>query len=528
MKPLANSENHAIIRQCIIQDLNAKFGEDVLLWRKMRLEKFHAQVLESNRKRLTEDDALRKKLGRFDLSVDEGNKQWGFAPSTFQNCIKSNRRGLGERKIRSLAVFLGYAGEEDYLVKRVGLSYVLESSLANEKAISVRVPKPLVKKRKAWAWVGVYGLVILAALAGVLITQSKTPISPFTTSKEVKVLVFPLNQMAGVQGQNYRFEQAILTEFERLASKDVYCDSLIEVRTYMELSAQTQMEERVEMGRQLGADVIIWGEYSDFLTLDKVMLNFRYRYLDDAHNVIAQTQGEYANVALKKAPGANMYAEVRGSIKTFTCCLMASIASKTEEFDRIIHYLEHVDLDQMNPFSYLIRGHAYYRSSEFRNVEQAFQDTDLGISHFPENVISWNNLSVFARQTGRLKKAEVAARTALALDSTYFKAMVSLGNCFADPTIARYSDAVEWYERALSYDPNDAITIWNLGEIYSIMKYPEASGKYFLMYHDLVPEDSDVYEWLRRAREDLVLLSDETPVDHGKLIAELNSRLSER
>lgn len=351
-------------------------------------------------------------------------------------------------------------------------------------------------KRK-WSYVTFIGA--LAATMGVIIgirplreevkswfyneVQQKTR---FEDVNAFHILLLPFGESIGT-GDVRQYHWALESRLRGVIGKDNLNAEVIKRGV---LDKNPAKQTVADFGAQLEADLVIWGNYQEYPEAEEVLLDVNYLVLN--HTLF---KGPSTPERILTLPTEAYDALKSGSLKlrldaiVYFC--LGQLEFYEENYEKARKYFELAenegDLDDQADF-HSVSGYADYLTGHY---EDAFDSYFIVNNLRPNNQYVLLNLGVFARKSGRVVESTVYFNEAISLDSTYFKAYTGRGLSYF--RLDSVENAINDFETALSYEPNDHVTLNNLSDLYYRQK---AYSKAILKINQAIELESDDIDYI--------------------------------
>jgi len=501
---MTDTQNHLTdlqLWELVVADLHAKFPDQgsPTEYDGTTIRYVLNEIANGCEQRLLNEPDLAKKNALIPTASDFEREAKDFGKiteRTFRNNFTSDRRQLKGRTLDAICVFLGYDNGKDYINKRAEDQRVDSN---DEDIISAETED----NRKTKTWIPIVVAALFLVIGSTYFLGKKEHGSDshhsntglFTANAELNILILPFMR---VQGEEAEVPAEVKRNIEWAFPDDSDAEDFVEVQLYDSDITQYSPADMRRIGTQTGASVVFWGSYKAYGTdsYDQVL---NYTFIDSTYERIA----ELTDQIIVSETGETMnYTTLTGRLDQIIYGAIGFIYSKQDNQPQALRYYEMANYDTATAPVGLLRmqAYAYYRTGQ---NEPAYLYNKAAVNRAETHRWTLNNQSIFARLNGHFNEAERAARKALEIDSTYYKAICSLANVYADPTVAEYGKAKLLYEKVLQLEPNDSITIWNLGETNYNLKDFEASLKYFEDYQKRAPEDPEIDQWLKKVRDSI-------------------------
>lgn len=113
-----------------------------------------------------------------------------------------------------------------------------------------------------------------------------------------------------------------------------------------------------------------------------------------------------------------------------------------------------IDQDPKETKAYLDLGYFY----QMKNDPMAVSYYQNALRFDPDNVEIHFNLGKMYQDMDKIEEAEQEYKTAVSIDSTYIPSLINLGYLYLDQRLAKYSESVDLFTRAIQLKPNTAIS----------------------------------------------------------------------
>jgi len=303
-----------------------------------------------------------------------------------------------------------------------------------------------------------------------------------------KILILPFAPLQNCTTENTYFEEAVRSRLLQL-SEDGGLG--LQVKLYKGTHCPATYEEGWEMGKKFNADLVVWGDYTDFCGVE-LEACVKYALVEHVHGV--EDRGQSARELLQiseikqgKLQGDIDYvvywalgcrAQDRGNhllaIAHFEALQPGNAAREEalgnsyfclDEYDEALdHYDQAIELGQEESGAYSNRALAYQRLGK---LDQAEADLHHAIELDPENESAYNNRGLLYSECDKENLALADFDQAIKLDPEFSGAFINRGNVFfGQKNLQR---AIADFNDAIKIDPKSGMAFYNRGRYYQDM-----------------------------------------------------------
>ena len=246
-------------------------------------------------------------------------------------------------------------------------------------------------------------------------------------------------------------------------------------------------------GKELGADLVIYGNYQERCEWDTTLLSIRYILVDTVTRTspFSKEGGSkylvHDNNSLVELSGGKL----TGTVEDLMYWSLGMREYDRNRYQQSIRYLERISVSVPKKEHAIIFKILGYNKSRLGNYEEAIEDFDLAIQLDPKYPNAYYSRGIAKHSLGNYEEAIEDFGLAIQLDPKLAPPYNNRGSVKKD--LGDYEEAIEDFDLAIQLDPKYATAYYNRGGAkYSLGNYEEAIEDFDLVIQ-LDPKNADAY-----------------------------------